>query len=76
MQVAKAAFSPLLTAVGLLKPKRPKLAAPTPIATRSNAADVARVDALRSRRGGAADFLTGAGGAEAAPASAKALLGQ
>ncbi len=76
MQAAKFAISPLLAAVGLLTPKRPKLPASTPIPTRSDAAEVARLDAIRSRRGGAADFLTGAGGAEAAPASAKELLGQ
>lgn len=62
-------------AIGLV-PKRPKMPAPLPVPTRSNAAERARIDALRSRRGGAADFLTGSGGAEAAPASAKELLGQ
>lgn len=65
----------LFKAVGLV-PKRPKLPTPVPVPTRSTAADIARIDALRSRRGGAADFLTGLGGAEAAPASAKELLGQ
>jgi len=62
-------------AVGLV-PKRPKIPKPVPIPTRSDAASIARIDALRSRRGGAADFLTGTSGAEAAPASAKELLGQ
>ncbi len=65
----------LFKAIGLV-PKRPKVPAPIPVPTRSDAALIARIDALRSRRGGAADFLTGSEGAEAAPMSAKELLGQ
>ncbi len=72
--VGKAAGK-LFKAIGLV-PKRPKVPAPIAAPTRSDAAAIARIDALRSRRGGAADFLTGSGGAEAEPISAKELLGQ
>lgn len=72
--VGKAVGS-IFKAIGLV-PKRPKVPVPLPAPTRSDAAAVARIDALRSRRGGAADFLTGSGGAEAEPVSAKELLGQ
>jgi len=75
MEIPGKLIGGLFKAVGLV-PKRPKVMAPTPIPTRSDAAANARIDALRARRGGAADFLTGAAGAEAAAPGVKELLGQ
>lgn len=73
--VAKALISPLGAAVGLFK--KPKLPAPAPAPTRDDAARAAmKEDNLRKRRGGAADILTGAGGAEAAATGVKTLVGQ
>lgn len=68
-------LSPLGAAVGLFK--KPKLPAPSPVPTRDDAARAAmRDDSLRKRRGGAADILTDAGGAEAAAPGVKTLVGQ
>lgn len=54
----------------LLKPATPKLPAALPQPQRDDAAAQLRGDdAFRKRRGGAADLLTGSGGAEAAPAA-------
>lgn len=75
MQIPGKIVGGALKAVGLV-PKRPRTPAPTPLPTRSDAAQRARTDALRSRRGGAADFLTGSSGAEAAATSIKELLGR
>jgi hypothetical protein len=75
MQIPGNLIGGLFKAVGLV-PKRPKIGASAPIPTRSDAAASARIDALRARRGGSADFLTGAAGAEAAPVGVKELLGQ
>lgn len=56
-----------LKAIGLI-PKTPQLPAPTPVPTRDDARQaVAMDDALKRRRGGAADIVTGRMGAEAAP---------
>ncbi len=64
-----------LQALGLV-PKYPKLPAPQPVATRDDAeAQLQGADALARRRGGAADIITGAGGAEAGKGG-KPLLGQ
>lgn len=74
-KVAKALISPLGAVVGLFK--KPKLPAPAPMPTRDDAARAAmKEDNLRKRRGGAADILTGTGGAEAAATGAKTLVGQ
>jgi hypothetical protein len=63
-----------LKAIGLI-PKLPKPPAPTPAVTRDDARDAAlRQDQLFGRRGGAADQMTGASGAEAG-ATSKTLLG-
>lgn len=56
--------------------KKPKLPAPLPSATRDDAAAmVAQEDELRRRKGGAADIITGTGGAEAALSGGKLVLG-
>jgi hypothetical protein len=66
--------SPLLAATGLLNKKgKAPTAVPAPVdnaARRQAQAD----DELMRRRGGAADIISGAGGAEA-PAGGKAALG-
>ncbi|KQX19344.1 MULTISPECIES: hypothetical protein [unclassified Sphingomonas] len=55
---------------------KPKMAAPTPVATRDMAAEnAAASDEIRRRRGAGANVLLGFGGAEAATAGGKALLG-
>jgi hypothetical protein len=76
MKLVKTAISPVATALGLFKkPKAP--AVPLTQATRDDTLRaIAQDDTLARRRGGAADILTGAGGAEAGPVSAKDLLGQ
>lgn len=74
MKVLQTAISPAATALGLFKkPKAPK-ALPAP-GRDDTLRSIAQEDALAKRRGGAADILTGVGGAEAGPASAKDLLG-
>lgn len=74
-KVGKFLLSPLAAAVGLFK--KPKLPAPAPAPTRDDVArEAIRDDELRKRRGGAADMLTGAGGAEAAATGVKTLVGQ
>lgn len=68
--------SPLASALGLFK--KPKAAAaPLPTAQPDDArAEADRADALRRRRGGAADMVTGLGGTEAgAGATGKTTLG-
>ncbi|QJQ31816.1 hypothetical protein GV829_04605 [Sphingomonas lacunae] len=74
-KVGKALVSPLGAAVGVFK--KPKIPAPTPVATRDNVrmSQIAE-DRMLKRRGGLADLFTGATGAEPAPVGAKALLGQ
>lgn len=75
MRLVQTAISPVATALGLFK--KPKIPSALPTATRDDTLrSIAQEDALSKRRGGAADILTGAGGAEAGPASAKDLLGQ
>lgn len=69
------AVSPLLSALGVFKSKSPKIPGPVPVPTR----DDARTEAdqrteLARRRGGAADVVTGAYGAEAGPGG-KTTLG-
>lgn len=74
-KVAKALISPLGAVVGLFK--KPKLPKPVPVPTRDDVArEAIKEDNLRKRRGGAADMLTGAGGAEAAATGVKTLVGQ
>lgn len=59
-----------------MKVKAPAAPVAAPIPRRDDALAAFRNEAiLRRRRGGAADILTGAGGAEAAPVGVKALLG-
>lgn len=56
-KVGKFLFSPIAAAVGLFK--KPKIPAPAPAPTRDDVARQAiKEDALRKRRGGAADILT------------------
>lgn len=75
MKAITGALSAPLKLIGLV-PKYPKLPKPTPVAQRDDAeAAMAQEDELARRRGGAADVITGAGGAEAA-AGGKSLLGQ
>lgn len=63
-----------LKAIGLI-PKMPKPPSATPPITRDNARDAAlQNDKLMARRGGAADLLTGASGAEAGSTS-RTILG-
>lgn len=72
MQVAKWAFSPLLAATGLIgkKPKKADQPAILPPVTRDSVREAAdKRDALRRRRGGAADIVTGNYGAEPTSAS-------
>lgn len=77
MKAIGSVFTGALKAVGLVKTpgKAPK---PIPTATRDDAREkVMADDALRRRRGGAADILTGSAGAEAsAGATGKSMLGQ
>lgn len=75
--LAKTVLSPVAGVLSLLTPKAPKLPAPLATPTRDDAAKlIENDDALRKRRGGAADILTGAGGAEAgAAATGKQTLG-
>jgi hypothetical protein len=75
MKAVGALISPVASALGLFK--KPKINSPLPAATRDDTLRaIGQEDALAKRRGGAADILTGAGGAEAGPSSAKDLLGQ
>lgn len=77
MKVAKFLFSPLLSVVGALtkKPKPQVQPAPLPTPTRDDArSEAERRLELARRRGGAADIVTGAYGAEA-PAGGKTTLG-
>jgi hypothetical protein len=65
-------------ASALLHKGKPAAAQPVPLpsATRDDAAAAAdQADALRRRRGGAADMVTGAYGAEALGGTGKATLG-
>lgn len=68
-----------LKALGIIStPKVDKTLAqtPLPVATRDTAAQlIAREDELRRRKGGAADVLTGPGGAEASLTGGKITLG-
>lgn len=74
MRLASFAFSPLLAAIGLTRPKVPK-PGQQPIPTRDDArAAIDANDELARRRGGAADILSGARGVEAPPGG-KATLG-
>lgn len=75
MKVLKVVASPLLALTGAFK--RPALPAPLPTPTRdAAAAAIASDDALRKRRGGAADILNSASGVEAGPsAGGKDTLG-
>jgi hypothetical protein len=57
------------------KIKVPKLPAPLPTARREDADPSAMLDELRKRRGGAADQITGYGGAEPAVQTGKTTLG-
>jgi hypothetical protein len=75
--IGKVLLSPITAVAGLLKkPKDPPKPLPT-ISRDDVISGIAKDDMLRRRRGGAADMLTGANGAEvAAPSSAKDLLGE
>ena len=75
MKALKFVASPLLALTGVLK--KPKLPAPVRTPTRDDAAaEIASEDALRKRRGGAADILNSAGGVEAgSSAGGKDTLG-
>lgn len=76
MKIIGMVASPLLSALGLFKQKSPHVPQPSPIPTRDDAMDAAnKATDLARRRGGAADMVTGAYGAEAGP-GAKTTLGQ
>jgi len=77
MQQVEGAIAAPFKLLGIV-PKAPKLPAPLPTPTFDDAAaKTATSDELARRRGGAADVITGAGGAEASAGSTgKALLGQ
>jgi hypothetical protein len=75
MQPLESALSAPFKLLGLV-PKMPKLPSPLPVPTTDDAAaQISTQDELARRRGGAADVITGSGGAEAG-ATGKALLGQ
>lgn len=62
--------------MNLFVPKAPKVAAPTPAAQVDDAQVAAQQDDdLAKRRGGAADIITGSGGAEPTTPTGKATLG-
>lgn len=72
--LGKAVLAPLKL-LGII-PKAPRLPAPTPTVTRDDITQrIDLEDELRRRRGGAADIMTGARGAEPAAATGKATLG-
>lgn len=74
--IGRALVSPLWAVGRLMKPKTPKLPAPLPAVTRDPIRDrQALEDELRKRRGGAADIVTGYGGAEPAVETGKTVLG-
>jgi hypothetical protein len=77
MKAARWLASPLLSAVGILKkPKKAEAPAALPPVTRDSVREGAdRRDALRRRRGGAADIVTGAYGAEPVMPTGKETLG-
>jgi hypothetical protein len=75
MKIIGMVASPLLSALGLFKQKKPNVPQPSPVPTRDDAQDQAnRQTELTRRRGGAADMATGAYGAEAG-AGGKTTLG-
>lgn len=77
MKALEFLVSPLAAVAGLFKPKTQQTATASPTLSRDDTLrSLQKDDELRRRRGGAADILTGADGAEPAPAGAKALLGQ
>ncbi len=68
--VGKTLINPIWGISSALKQKVPSLPAPIATPTRDDArAQISAEDALRKRRGGAADILTGTSGAEAPPGS-------
>lgn len=76
MQAVESVVAAPFKLLGLV-PKAPKLPAPLPAPTTDDAAAQTNMqDELARRRGGAADVITGAGGAEASGGTGKALLGQ
>ena len=76
MQAVGSVISAPFKLLGLV-PKAPTLPAPVPVATRDDAMSAIQTqDELARRRGGAADMITGAGGAEPTTPTGKALLGQ
>ena len=75
MAVVGKVLSAPLKALGLLKTPG-KAPTPLPAVTRDDVRDQAtQADELRRRRGGAADLLNGAGGAELAGGTGKTTLG-
>ncbi len=72
-QVLQVAVSPLATALGAFKKKKPA-AAPLPVPTATPRANSVVADALAARRGSAVNQRTGAGGAESSSGK-KTLLG-
>jgi hypothetical protein len=75
MAITGKILSAPLKALGLLKTPG-KAPDPLPAVTRDDARDQAtQADELRRRRGGAADLLTGPGGAEPTGATGKTTLG-
>lgn len=71
---AQYGLAPLLSGIGLLTTKAPKMPDPPKVATRDDARDlIAAQDKLARRRGGAADILTGVAGGEAAPGARDTL---
>jgi hypothetical protein len=76
MKVIGMIASPLLSALGIFKQKSPHVPQPSPVPTRDDAAAQAdRITELTRRRGGAADMMTGAYGAEAVGGTGKTTLG-
>lgn len=75
MKILKFAASPLLGILGIAN-KQPKIPGAQPTVTRDDAiAAMAQQDELAKRRGGAADIITGSGGAEASGTGGKSTLG-
>lgn len=73
--LGKALAAPL-KALGIVStPGKAPAALPSPTARDTVAASISADDELRKRRGGAADILTGAAGAEAPLTGGKLILG-
>ncbi|NLS27940.1 hypothetical protein S2M10_29420 [Sphingomonas sp. S2M10] len=74
--VAKILLSPIAAVAGALMPKPKAAAQPLPLPTVTPRSSSTVSDALMSRRGSAANQVTGTRGAESTTTAKKTLLGQ